>query len=250
MSKTVTHRPRSARELVMTRVAQRARRFPELFPEPLRTGELDRRDAALAYAIDQAVARRWLTLTAILQTRLKRPWAQLQPAVQATLLAGSAQLLMMERLPDHAVIYESVAWIKSRSPQAASLVNAVLHRVAELRAAVEARGAEPGLDRDAMPLHDGRVLRLTEPVFDEAPLPRLAQQTSHPLELLARWEQRCGFGETARLALHDLVHPPVIVAGVVAGADLPPSCEPHGPRNTPATPVSRPRTIRTCTARG
>ncbi|MHC4589970.1 MAG: transcription antitermination factor NusB, partial [Planctomycetota bacterium] len=104
--------PDSARYLVASRVAQRAERFPQLFPEQLRTGGLAGRDAALAHAIDQAVARRWLTLAAVLQAQLNRPWERLQPAVQSALLVGAAQLLLLERLPDHAVINESVAWVK------------------------------------------------------------------------------------------------------------------------------------------
>ena len=68
MPQTAPQPPTSARALVTARVAQRARRFPQLFPDPLTTTGLDSRDAALAYAIDQAVARRWLTLEAVLQT--------------------------------------------------------------------------------------------------------------------------------------------------------------------------------------
>ena len=225
MPQTATHRAPSARDVVTARVAERARRFPEIFPEPLETGGLDRRDAALAYAIDHAVAQRWLTLTAILQTRLNRPWAQVRPPVQAALLVGTAQLLLMQRLPDHAVINEAVAWIKARVRPAASLVNAVLHRVADLRVATEAGAEGPG--RDGLLLPDGRVLRFNEPVFDEEPRQGLAQQTSHPRQLLDRWEQRYGLKEATRLAVHDLVHPPLIVAGIVAASDLPPSCEPH-----------------------
>ncbi|MHC4964069.1 MAG: transcription antitermination factor NusB [Planctomycetota bacterium] len=205
--------PDSARYLVASRVAQRAERFPQLFPEQLRTGGLAGRDAALAHAIDQAVARRWLTLAAVLQAQLNRPWERLQPAVQSALLVGAAQLLLLERLPDHAVINESVAWVKRKSPAAAGIVNAVLRRTADLRGQrLDDRGSLP-LSRNDLPLHDGRVLRLEAPVFDEDPLGRLAQQTSHPLELLSRWVQRYGLEQAAALADHGLVHPPIIVTG-------------------------------------
>ncbi|MHC4211500.1 MAG: transcription antitermination factor NusB, partial [Planctomycetota bacterium] len=136
--------PDSARYLVASRVAQRAERFPQLFPEQLRTGGLAGRDAALAHAIDQAVARRWLTLAAVLQAQLNRPWERLQPAVQSALLVGAAQLLLLERLPDHAVINESVAWVKRKSPAAAGIVNAVLRRTADLRGQrLDDRGSLP-----------------------------------------------------------------------------------------------------------
>jgi 16S rRNA (cytosine967-C5)-methyltransferase len=207
----------TARHLVASRIAQRAQRFPQLFPQRLRTGGLVGRDAALAHAIDQAVARRWLTLAAVLQSQLKRPWPRLQPAVQSALLTGAAQLLLLERLPDHAVINESVAWVKRRSPGAAGIVNAVLHRVADLRRGRLEDGGRPPLPRNDLPLHDGRVLRLEEPVFAEDPLGRLGQQTSHPPGLLSRWVQRYGLDEAAGLAHHDLIHPPIILTGVPAG---------------------------------
>ncbi|MHC4099720.1 MAG: transcription antitermination factor NusB [Planctomycetota bacterium] len=209
----------SARHLVASRVAQRARHFPQLYPQRLRTGELAGRDVALAHAIDQAVARRWLTLAAVLQSQLNRPWDRLQPAVQSALLVGAAQLLLLERLPDHAVINESVAWVKRRSPAATGIVNAVLRRVADLRRDRSNDGGRPSLSRNDLPLHDGRVLHLEQPVFDEDPMGRLAQQTSHPPGLLSRWSERYGPEEAARLARHDLVHPPIIVAGAPGQPD-------------------------------
>lgn len=209
--------PTTPRHLVASRVAQRARQFPQLYPQRLRTGELGGRDLALAHAIDQAVARRWLTLAAVLQSQLSRPWDRLQPVVQSALLVGAAQLLLLERLPDHAVINESVAWVKQRSSAAAGIVNAVLRRVAGLRRDRSHDGGRPPLSRHDLPLHDGRVLHLTEPVFDEDLLSRLGQQTSHPPGLLSGWYERYGPAEASRLACHDLVHPPIIVTGVPAG---------------------------------
>jgi 16S rRNA (cytosine967-C5)-methyltransferase len=211
--------PRSltARSLVTARIAQRVRRFPQVYPSRLRTGGLSGRDASLAHAIDQAVARRWLTLAAVLRSQLNRPWEEIEPAVQAVLLVGASQLLLLERLPDHAVINESVAWIKGRSPRAARIVNAVLHGVADLQGERREKRGPPPHERDELPLHDGRVLCLVKPVFDEDPLCRLGQQTSHPTVLLARWLQRYGFERTAQLATHGLIHPPNIVAGLPAG---------------------------------
>jgi 16S rRNA (cytosine967-C5)-methyltransferase len=109
---------------------------------------------------------------------------------------------------------------------AVSLVNAVLRRVARLRsgdgplAAGEDRVA---WDRDELPWHDGRVLRLTEPVFSLDPLDRLGEQTSHPRALLESWTGRFGTRQASELAAHDLVHPPILVTG----ADVPAGCAPH-----------------------
>ncbi len=182
-----------ARDLVTARVVKRARRFPDFDLSPLDTGGLDRRDAALARAIDHAVGRRWLTLAAVLESQLDRGWASLEPKVQAALLVGAAQLLLLERLPDHAVIHAAVEWAKANvRPGAGGLVNAVLRRLAGLRGqivdrghALEAGGPSP-YAADELPLHDGRAWRLNEAVFDPdtGGLGRLAGQTSHPDVLL------------------------------------------------------------------
>jgi len=223
MPQTAPRQSPNARAIVTSRVTRRARKFPVLFPSPLDVDGIEGRDLALAHAIDQAVARRWLTLVTVLQAKLDRPWARIEAPIQGALLVGAAQLLLMERVPDHAVINEAVDWIKPRRAKAAAMINAVLRRVAELRG----EKTRPGLSFpcDALPLHDGRVLELREPVFDEDPLRRLAQQTSHPPELLTRWAQREGFDRAADLARHSLVHPPIIVTGPLTGSLN--GCEPH-----------------------
>lgn len=208
-------RTTSAREVVTSQIARLARRFPQLHASRLPVKGLDERDDALARAIHLAVIRRWLTLSSIVETRLRRSWGELQPEVQAALLVGSAQLLLLDRLPDHAVINEAVEWTKRRAPRAAGLVNAILRRVAALRESILGGPADGSLtDRDLIPLHDGRSWRLREPVFAEEPLARLAEQTSHPEPLLRRWADRFGMDRTVYLALHDLVHPPTILAGL------------------------------------
>ena len=137
MPETAPRRSHTARELVTARVTKRTREFPQLFPNPLSTDGLDPRDVALANAIDQAVARRWLTLVAVIRSVVSRPWDRLEAQVQGSLLVGAAQILLLDRIPDHAAINDAVDWIKSRRPKAAGMVNAVLRRVAELN---------PGLD--------------------------------------------------------------------------------------------------------
>jgi 16S rRNA (cytosine967-C5)-methyltransferase len=215
----------TARELVTKRLIGQVRRFPDLDIHPLDTTGLDGRDASLALAIDHAVARRWLTLQTVIASRLTRPWDRADPAVRAVLLAGAAQLLLMERLPDHAVINESVELAKRLAhPKTASFINAVLRKIASLR-----RGVVDRFDasrRDELPLHDGRSLRLAEDVFDEEPESRLAQQTSHPGALLARWTAAFGASRAREIAMHDLVHPPIIIAGTEGLRDHE-YCRPH-----------------------
>ncbi len=214
---SATVAPLNAREIITSRIAEQARRFPDWLNTPLETADLDARDAALAAAIDHAVMRRWLTLAAVIESRLSRPWVEIEFRMQAALLVGAAQMLLLERLPDHAVINEAVEWAKMNiRPKAGGMVNAVLRKVAALRNEIVA-GSEAALhDRDELPLHDGRVWKLHEPVFDEQPMRRLAQQTSHAESLISHWTMMHGPEKTAALANHNLIHAPIIVHGVDA----------------------------------
>ncbi|MHC5114051.1 MAG: transcription antitermination factor NusB [Planctomycetota bacterium] len=213
----------TARQVVTQRLARRVRQFPVLEISALDTATLDRRDAALAAAIDHAVARRWLTLRAILAGGLRRPWDTLEPNLRAVLLAGAAQCFFLQRIPDHALINEAVEHAKAFvRPGAAKLVNAVLRRTAGLRD--ELLDADDPTRRDTVPLADGRAWRLREPVFAGERWLRTAQRTSHPEPVLARWRKTLGADAADRLATHDLVHPPIILTGLAAP---PPESRPH-----------------------
>ncbi|UCD75945.1 MAG: hypothetical protein JSV91_03300 [Phycisphaerales bacterium] len=206
------------RDLITRRIARQARLFPELDIAAPDVSGLSTQDAALAIAIDHAVNRHWLTLVAVAESHLSRSWDDLEFKLQAALLVGVAQLLFMDRLPDHAVINEAVQWAKDNvRPKAGGLVNAVLRKVAALRAEriaeIELASPLSPLPRDVLPLHDGRAWRLAEPVFDENPLHRLAQQTSHPEHLIRQWQEKYSDEVAMRLALHSLIHPPIIIAG-------------------------------------
>jgi 16S rRNA (cytosine967-C5)-methyltransferase len=155
------------------------------------------------------------------------------------MLAASAQILLLDRVPAHAAVDHAVAWVKSRAHRGASgFINAVLRKVSALvvetlpaprpggTAPPEATLARhPGWARDELPLADGRLRRLASPVFAAGPVVRHAQQTSHPQGLLRRWIRSFGEGAAFALCAHDLVQPPIIVAGI-AGADAP-SLQPH-----------------------
>jgi 16S rRNA (cytosine967-C5)-methyltransferase len=213
--------PPTPRELVTARIAERARRFPEFDLTPL-----DASSTALARAIDQAAARHWLALVAVLDSRLDQPWANLQPPLQAALLTGAAQLLLLENEPDHAVINDAVEWAKRNvRHKAGGLVNAVLRRLAALREEIITVTGQLDPGRNVLPLHDGRAWRLSEDVFDADPIRRLAQQTSHSEELLSHWMSAHGRETTYRLAWHSLVHPPIVIASGIALAD--PLLSPH-----------------------
>lgn len=211
----------SARGRVIERIAARAALFPDLPLDQAPVAGLSERDAALVRAIDAAVTRRWLTLVAVLESRLERTWSRVEPPLQAALLVGAAQLLLFDRVPDHAAVHECVEWTKEhRGPRAAGFVNAVLRKVALLKG--EVLPADPSRrfaeDRSLLPLSDGRVLALTEPVFTADAVQRLGQVGSVGRELLFHWIAAHGFASTAELCRHRLIEPPILVAGLPTSA--------------------------------
>lgn len=208
----------TARSIVIERTLKRTVSFPDLPFDPIDVGGLDARDASFARAMDTIVTRRWLTLVAVLESRLDRPWPQIESSLQAALLVGAAQILFFDRVPDHASVDESVAWAKiARGARAAGFVNAVLRKVAALRVELVAETpAAFGKPRDCLPLDDGRAWRLAEPIFADDPTTRVSQVGSVGRELVVHWIAAHGFKTATELARHGLVDPPTLVTGIPA----------------------------------
>jgi 16S rRNA (cytosine967-C5)-methyltransferase len=207
-----------AREIALERILAQAMRFPDLdiAPfDPRAQAGLDARDAALARAIEHAVVRRYLTLIACIRPHLSKNWPLLEKPIQAALLAGAAQILFLDRVPAAAAVDASVEWTKRRlRPGAGGLVNAVLRKVAGSVAERVPAGESAVLDhtrRDLVPLSDGSAIRLAADVFSEDAAAAISERTSHARELILHWIGAFGFKEAQRIALHDLVDPPLII---------------------------------------
>ena len=119
-----------ARYRVHERLIKLTQRFPDLPLGAADTRGLSPRDAAFARALESAILERWITLETVLSSQIDRKWHTLQPAVRAALLTGAAELLLLDGVPDHAAINESVNRVRQHVHQAAAgLVNAVLRKV-------------------------------------------------------------------------------------------------------------------------
>ncbi|HED54863.1 MAG TPA: hypothetical protein ENJ00_11790 [Phycisphaerales bacterium] len=207
-SRKDTSPPRSARELVGRVLEEQARRFPEIEPIELDTSGLDERDSALAHKLYDASIRRWLTLEFLIQQGLRRPFRELEAGVQAALILGSAQIVLLDRIPVHAAIDEAVEWVKRRvRPGAGGLVNAVLRRVAE---GVGDRIDDWQDDLDSIPLADG-ARRLVGIRLPEDAKERLSVATSVPMPLIERWANDLDREAITTACLHGLVRPPTIL---------------------------------------
>lgn len=223
-----------ARHAAFEAIELQCARYPDIDALEPETANLDGRDAAFAHAIYDAALRRLLTLSALLKPFVARqPFAGLEASVKACLLGGAAQIMLLDRVPTHAAIDESVEWIKaSTSPGAAGLVNAVLRRIGELRAAAVELPVSDRIDSDAPDVlirSDGRGLRFSGPVWLGSDCERLASATSTPTALVERWVGAFGRETAATLAFHGLCDPPTIinVRHVAPALPLPEGLAPH-----------------------
>jgi 16S rRNA (cytosine967-C5)-methyltransferase len=221
----------------MNALARQAAAFPDLDIEGLSLPRLDERDAAFAHAIHDAALRRWITLGYLIERYTPKPFRENEPQTQAALLAGAAQMVLLDRVPHHAAINASVEWVKQAAKASvAGFVNAVLRKVGSLVATpsddpgrLPERAFRPTWTNraDEIPLADGRALVLRAAVLPEDPVMRLAVATSHPSALVRHWTAMLGADVAERLALHDVAAPPVTLCTNYAASPLPDSCTPH-----------------------
>jgi 16S rRNA (cytosine967-C5)-methyltransferase len=219
-----------ARHVVTGRIASEFKRFPDIGLKPLDVSMLDAREASLARAIDHAVHRRWISLTTIIGHASNRIVHKLDSQVGATLLVASSQLLLLDRIPDHAVINCAVEWVRNNGhPRATGFVNAVLRKITRLRGDLLERGdiGEP----DQFLRSDGSAWRLSEPVFKDS----VDYQTGLPRKSWKRLLNEFGEKKASQIAFGCLAEPPVIVT-VPSNTTLPDDVVPHDEPNFGVVP--------------
>jgi len=137
---------------------------------------LSERDRDLAAELVRGTFRWRGRLDWLLSHRVRRPLAELEPALLWILRLGLFQAEQLDRIPPHAIVDTSVELAKRFSSRGgAALVNAVLRR---------STGGEPPPP---------------EPDAAEDPLGHLVARASHPRWLLERWLARYGFRRTLEL---------------------------------------------------
>jgi 16S rRNA (cytosine967-C5)-methyltransferase len=183
---------------------------------------LDGPEARLATIIVRATSERLLTLQHLIAPFLRQPFEDLEPSMRAILLTGAAQILLLPRLPTHAVVDESVRVAKRLiRPKAAGMVNAILRRVSEQVLAHNDEPWTPAADR--VPSLDGGSIQLKGDLLPD-PASRtkhLSIALSYPEQLIEAWTQQLGDEECLRLLRHGLNKAPIVLASpneVVAGA--------------------------------
>jgi 16S rRNA (cytosine967-C5)-methyltransferase len=182
--------PLAARELalrVLVRVAREPVHADAVLAEALAPAALPSRDRALATRLVYGTLAWQGFLDWHLAPAVSRSLAALDPAVLAVLRLGAYQILLLDRVPDHAAVATSVALVKGHVAAASGLVNAVLRRT------VRERGRVPLPDRE------------------REPAAHLAIALSHPQWLVDRWLARFGPAATRALLAADNEAAPTVL---------------------------------------
>lgn len=148
--------------------------------------QLDERDGAFVRNLVYGALERLILIDYNLGLYLNRPSRKPRAPLRTVLRMGAYQLLFMDRVPARAAINESVELAKvNKSAFAASLVNAVLRRVAE------------------------NGLRLPEAAEDDPNY--LAIKYSCPEWIISLWRDAYGLDAAVSLARAALEKPPTVV---------------------------------------
>ena len=147
--------------------------------EAARADMPDRRDRGLLVELTSGVLRWQNELDALLASASQRAVSTIDPHALAVLRLGAYQIRHLDRVPDHAVVNESVDAVRALgAPKAAGFVNAVLRSM----------------------IRRGPTLSLPKRPKPGAPdanwIPYLSISLSHPAWLVRRWMTRYGAEQT------------------------------------------------------
>ncbi|MFH1420287.1 MAG: transcription antitermination factor NusB [Planctomycetota bacterium] len=149
-------------------------------------------DAALAAELVIGVMRHRLTAEHLVAKFYRGRWGGLRPHLRIILAVAAYQLCWLDRIPEHAAVDQAVRQAKLHGTSAASMVNAVLRKLAKCRGRVIEQPVDPEPRRYLkIDPHRGRLF--DEDVFPDPakrPLDYLIAVTSHPAWLVERWHRR------------------------------------------------------------
>ncbi|MDF1869293.1 MAG: transcription antitermination factor NusB [Phycisphaerales bacterium] len=200
--------PADARDAAYRVLSAHAKTFPDLMPVEPQIQHLEPRDRALCHAIIRESVTRWITLRYIVTELAGRGFETIEPRMQGVLIGAAAQLLLLDRLPPHAVINESVEWAKQYiRPKAGGMTNAILRKVARTRGdAIDSYSNQS----NTIPLANGSALVLNNLNLPEDPLTHTSTAYSLPKATIKRWTKLYP-DRVNQLVSHTLIHPPTLV---------------------------------------
>ncbi|RLS81374.1 MAG: 16S rRNA (cytosine(967)-C(5))-methyltransferase RsmB [Planctomycetota bacterium] len=183
----------------------------DLLDRVFRESKLPPNERGLATELACGVIRRQATLDAILKTLVARPADQVEVALWSILRMGIYQIMMLDGIPPHAAVHETVELCKRAGRMRWSgFVNGVLRGATRL--ATDEFTTEPSAS--AVPVGPGRHRKLVKPVFFEpnADFPAyLAGAYSMPLWMVERWIKIYEPAELLRMCAWFNSSPPLLI---------------------------------------
>jgi len=196
----------TSREIALTaslRAAGRGAPLQDVLCDMLDDSGLDGRDRAFAEEIALGALRRRISLDLVLDRVLTSPIGRVQPPVAEALRQAAYQILILDRVPSHAAVNETVTLVKAQMGKGpAGLANAVLRSLSRLVVAKGAKRPGGARSRSAIASRDGAFTTLTKrivPGVDENPTRWLAGAYGYPAWLVERWLDRFGAEQTERV---------------------------------------------------
>jgi 16S rRNA (cytosine967-C5)-methyltransferase len=171
----------------------------EILDQQLTIVPLSPPDRRLTTQLIYGVLRRRGTLHALVAPHVSRPAANVEPWLWDCLYLGAYQLALMNHIPVHAAINETVELAAAFGrPGAKGFLNGVLRALAKL--VLDERTTAPAAD--ALPQEKGEYRRLARPVLPDPaahPVEYLAAGFGLPDWLAQRWAARHDAEECRRL---------------------------------------------------
>jgi 16S rRNA (cytosine967-C5)-methyltransferase len=218
---------RQALEVISQALSPTGKAFArELLDERFSRAPMKPEDRRLTADLTYGVIRRLATLDAVLAAYSTRPLVELDPGVLQILRLGVYQMLFLERVPQHAIVDESVRLARATGKsRATGFVNAVLRSLGrELRFVPEPDPAQPqqsfelapgfaSAEPGCAPAKPGRACILGRKVL---PPPKdsaayLAAVLSFPVGLMRRWLARYGTSRASELCRLANEPPPLFI---------------------------------------
>jgi len=209
---------RAAAFEILLRVA-RDRAYAAELLHSARYAELSPLDHGLATELVMGVLRWQSLLDKQIAACSSQKLGKLDPEVLIALRLAAYQLLFLDRVPEHAVVHESVELVKrARKRSAVPFANAVLRKLSGVP------GQQPG-----------------SAIADASNAQELADWSAHPLWLVERWIQEFGFPAAQKICGHDQQIPEIAVS--VRDRAIQNELEAHGIRMAPGLLLTSARRV-------
>jgi len=163
---------------ILNRVDRTDAYLDKLLDIEIKNSELNSKDKALLFEIVHGVIR-WLgRIDWILNGFYKGQFSKCIPNVKNSMRVALYQILFLDRVPDHAAVYESVEFVKKlQGEKSANLTNAVLRNIIRNRKGIR------------------------YPNKEEDEVSYLSAYYSHPTWMVKRWIARFGSEATEKLLI-------------------------------------------------